>query len=140
MKRPPSSSRSKRATAAVHPGVEASPVVYLGPDALEALEKGRGVLLGAQRPGWIDALVYESIPGKNWKQVVEARFAGGGDWDVVGVVLTREELELRGKTLARDLVPGDVVIALSTKNVRARAYVNLGDQWAPARLKISRSR
>lgn len=140
MKRPPSSSRSKHATAAVHPAVEASPVVYIGPDALEALEKGKGVLLGAQRPGWIDALAYESIPGKSWKQVVEARFAGGGDWDVVGVVLSREEFELRGKSLARDLVPGDVVIALSTKNVRARAFVNLGDRWAPARLKITRSR
>ncbi len=139
MKRPSSSSGSRRTKAAGRLLVETPPVVYLGPDALAALEKGRGILLGAQRPGWIDALVYEPIPGTNWRQVVEARFAGGGDWDVVGVVLTREELELRQKTLARDLVPGDVVLALTTGSAGARAYVNLGDRWAPTRLKITRS-
>ena len=115
-----------------------APVVYLGPDALEALEEGRGVLLGAQRPGWVDAVRFRAVPAGPWKELIERRFRAHGPLEPVGIVLARTELRRVGKALARELVPGDVVLAVPARRGKPVVYVNRGDRLAPARLKISR--
>ena len=120
-----------------------SPVVYLGPGAIRALEGEKGILLGAQRPGWVDLLIFESYPGAGWRELVERRFKGRVEWDVVGVVLSRSELVSRESSLVRELVPGDVVLTLPEAAEAAegpQVFVNLGDRLAPARLKLTRAR
>jgi hypothetical protein len=75
----------------------------------------------------------------DWREIVDRRFEDREDWDVVGIVLSNKELQRRPKALARELVPGDILLAFSDE-ARPQAYVNLGDQFVPTRLKISRSR
>ena len=120
-------------------GIASMPVVYLGPDAMEALEEGRGVLLGAQRPGWVDALAFDPAPNGDWKDLVERRFRQGSGLEPVGIVLSRNDFRRLGRKLFRDLVPGDVVLTVPARAGRPRAYVNRGDALAPARLRVSRS-
>jgi hypothetical protein len=115
-----------------------TPVVYLGPDASEALEEGRGVLLGAQRPGWVDAVHFRAAPAGPWKELIERRFRPHRTLEPVGIVLAASELRRLGQALARELVPGDVVLAVPARRGKPVAYVNRGDRLAPARLKISR--
>lgn len=118
------------------------PLVYLGPDAMEALEEGRGVLLGAQRPGWVDAVRFTAAPAGSWTELVERRFRSRRALQPVGIVMRGSELRRFGQALARELVPGDVVLTVPAKSGRSgkpRAYVNRGDRLAPARLKVSRS-
>jgi len=119
-------------------------VVYLGPDAMEALEEGRGVLLGAQRPGWVDAVRFSAAPAGSWTELVERRFRSRRALQPVGIVIRGSELRRYAQALARELVPGDVVLAVPAKPTKypkggkPRAYVNRGDRLAPARLKVSR--
>ena len=120
-----------------------TPVVYLGPDAREALEHGRGVLLGAQRPGWVDAVRFSAAPNGSVAELVVRRFRPRGAFQPVGIVVRVSELRRFGQALARKLVPGDVVLAVpaeSQKSGKPRAYVNRGDSLAPVRLRVSRSR
>jgi hypothetical protein len=112
--------------------------VYLGPDALEALEEGRGVLLGAQRPGWVDAIRFRAAPAGPLKALIERRFRAHGALEPVGIVLGGSELHRLGQAIARELVPGDVVLAVPARRGKPVVYVNRGDRLAPARLKISR--
>lgn len=119
--------------------VTSTPVVYLGPDAKEALEEARGVLLGAQRPGWVDAVCFSAAPGGAWTELVERRFRSRRSLQAVGIVLRAKECRRYGQAIARELVPGDVVLAVPVNRGRPRAYVNRGDRLAPARLKISRA-
>ena len=117
------------------------PVVYLGPDAMEALEEGRGVLLGAQRPGWVDAVRFSAAPTGSWTELVERRFRSRRALQPVGIVMRGSELRRFRQALARELVPGDVVLTVPARSGRSRkprAYVNRGDRLAPARLKVSR--
>lgn len=114
------------------------PVVYLGPDARPSLEEGRGVLLGAQRPGWVDALRFRAVCKGTWMELVERRFDARRALQPVGIVLPRSELRRLASALARELVPGDVVLAVPMKPGKPRAYVNRGDRLAPVRLKVSR--
>ncbi len=117
------------------------PVVYLGPDAMEALEEGRGVLLGAQRPGWVDAVRFSAAPAGSWTELVDRRFRSRPALQPVGIVMRGSEVRRFGRALARELVPGDIVLAVPakpTKSGKPRAYVNQGDRLAPARLKVSR--
>lgn len=117
------------------------PAIYLGPNALGSLDKGRGVLRGAQRPGRVDILSFEPHSGRSRRALIDSRFAGGGDWDAVGIVLARQEVERLQLTLVSELVPGDVVLAVPEKDGdKTEAYVNLGDRLAPARLEITRAR
>ncbi len=115
------------------------PVVYLGPDAMDALEEGRGVLLGAQRPGWVDAVRFSAAPKSSWTELVERRFRSRESLQPVGIVLPNTELRRLGQALARELVPGDVVLTVPAKSGKPRAYVNRGDRLAPTRLKVSRA-
>jgi hypothetical protein len=103
------------------------------------LEEGRGILLGSQRPGWVDAIAFQQCPAGGWKELVERRFCQGGRLDPVGIVLSRTDLRRVERELARELVPGDVVIALPESTGKPEAYVNLGDMLASATLKISRA-
>ena len=116
------------------------PVVYLGPDARKALEEGRGVLLGAQRPGWVDALGFRCAPAGPWRELVERRFRTADGLEAVGIVLARNELDRLTVALARELVPGDVVLAVPVRHGKPVVYVNRGDRLTPARLQISRAR
>lgn len=119
------------------------PVVYLGPDALEALEQGRGVLLGAQRPGWVDAVRFSAAPSGSLAELVERRFRSPCEFQPVGIVLRGSELRRFAGALVRELVPGDVVLTVPAKTAnrgKPRAYVNRGDRLAPVRLRVSRSR
>ena len=113
------------------------PVVYLGPDALSALNQGRGVLLGAQRPGWVDALFFETAHKGDWKALVDRRFRVGGDLEPVGVVVSRADFLRFSEGLSRELVPGDVVLVIAGKKGKPAVYVNRGDVLALAQLKIS---
>jgi hypothetical protein len=105
----------------------------LGPAALTALEEGRGILLGSQRPGWVDAIAFQQCPAGGWKELVERRFCQGGRLDPVGIVLSRTDLRRVERELAREL------IALPESTGKPEAYVNLGDMLASATLKISRA-
>jgi len=96
------------------------------------------VLLGAQRPGWVDAVRFRSVPAGTWVELVEQRFCSRRALQPVGIVVGGSELRRRAEGLARELVPGDVVLAVPVKNGKPRAYVNRGDRLTPARLKISR--
>ena len=116
-----------------------TPLVYLGPGALGALEQQKGILLGAQRPGWVDALAFDPAPNGDWKDLIERRFRQGSALEPVGVVLSRPDFRRLGRQLFRDLVPGDVVLTVPARAGRPRAYVNRGDGLAPARLKVSRA-
>ena len=111
--------------------------MYLGPGALGALDRGRGILLGAQRPGWVDAVDFHPAPNGDWKALVDSRFRLGGDLEPVGIVVPSADLRRLGATLSRELVPGDVVLAIAGKKGNPAAFVNRGDILAPARLKIS---
>ena len=113
------------------------PVVYLGPGALGALNRGSGVLLGAQRPGWVDALSFDAAQNGDWKALIDRRFRLGDDLEPVGIVVSHADFRRLSKSLARELVPGDVVLAIAGKKGKPAAYVNRGDVLAPARLKIS---
>jgi hypothetical protein len=118
--------------------IDEIPVVYLGPDALGALNRGSGVLLGAQRPGWVDALSFDAAQHGDWKTLVDRRFCGGGDLEPVGIVVSRADFRRLSESLSRELVPGDVVLAIAGgKKGKPAAYVNRGDVLALARLKIS---
>ena len=117
--------------------IDEIPVVYLGPDALGALNRGSGVLLGAQRPGWVDALSFDAAPNGDSKALIDCRFRDGGDLEPVGVVVSDADFRRLRDGLSRELVPGDVVLAIAGKKGKPAAYVNRGDVLAPARLKIS---
>ena len=117
--------------------IDEIPVVYLGPDALGALNRGSGVLLGAQRPGWVDALFFDAAQNGDWKALVDRRFCVVGDLEPVGIVVSRADFRRLSESLSRELVPGDVVLAIAGKKGKPAAYVNRGDALAPARLKIS---
>jgi len=119
--------------------IESSPVVYLGPGALGAMAEGRGILLGAQRPGWVDALCFDPAPRGKWKDLVDQRFRSRLGLEAVGIVLSPPELRRLAPTLVRELVPGDVVLTVPVRRGQSRAYVNRGDRLAPARLKITRA-
>jgi len=109
--------------------------VYLGPSAAAALESGRGLLLGEHRPGWVDALSFFPLEKTEWKELIERRFAKSEE--VIGIVLSRAELVRLRRVLARELIPGDVVL-LATGRGRPRCYVDLGDELVPAPLRLSR--
>jgi hypothetical protein len=83
-------------------------------------------------------LAYEPHPEASCKELVARRFEDPPEWDVVGIVLSKKELVRRHDFLVRELVPGDVVLALTDDEAIPQVYVNLGDEWMPARLKISR--
>ena len=117
--------------------IDELPVVYLGPDALGALNRERGVLLGAQRPGWVDALSFDAAPGGDWKALVDRRFWAGGDLEPVGIVVSRVDFRRLSERLSKALAPGDVVLAIADRKGKPAAYVNRGDVLAPTRLKIS---
>jgi hypothetical protein len=106
---------------------------------LEALEEGRGLLLGAQRPGWVDAVRFRAARAGSWKGLIERRFGAHGTLEPVGIVLGGSELRRLGRALARELVPGDVVLAVPARRGKPVVYVNRGDRLARARLKISRN-
>jgi hypothetical protein len=121
----------------------ALPVIYVGPGALRALAGEKGILHGRQRPGWVDLLCFEPLSTGDWRKLVDRRFEAAADWDAVGVVLSRRELERREKALAGKLVAGDVVLTppeVPEARGKTEAYVNVGDRLAPARLKITRAR
>ncbi|MFQ5791046.1 MAG: hypothetical protein ACE5JI_11300 [Acidobacteriota bacterium] len=120
--------------------VDELPVVYLGPGALKVLEKGRGVLLGAQRPGWVDVLFFEAYPHIDWRRLVDFRFDRCGDWDAVGISLWRSELAACRQSLVRELIPGDVVLTLPKGAGEPRAHVNRGDRLSRSTLRITRYR
>jgi hypothetical protein len=115
------------------------PTVYLGPGALGALEKGFGILLGARRPAWVDLLFYEPVAGLRCKGLVERRFDSRAEAEVVGIVLSPEVFKRHQDSLLRELVAGDVALTVPGKG-RPQAFVNLGDEWAATRLKVSRVR
>jgi hypothetical protein len=121
--------------------IETVPLVYVGPDALGALGGGKGLLLGSKRPDWIDVVGFERRSEQKVSGLVDLRL----DWksedsEVVGIVLSEEELDKHRKKLIRDLVPGDVLLVPEdTKPRKNRAYVHLGDGLAAARLKLSRA-
>lgn len=103
-----------------------------------AVEARRGVLLGSHRPGWVDAVRFCAAPAGAWRELIERRFRPHRALEPVGIVLTGGEVRRLGAVLARELVPGDVVLAVPVKSGRPVAYVNRGDRLARARLKISR--
>ncbi len=111
------------------------PLVYLGPSAAAALESGRGLLLGEHRPGWVDALSFLPLEKSEWKELVERRFSKSEE--VIGIVLAPGELARWRRVLARELIPGDVVL-LATGRGRPRCYVDRGDKLVPASLRLSR--
>ena len=117
--------------------IEKIPTVYLGPGALDALEVGSGLLLGAQRPGWVDVLDYKPFSGASWRELTRRRFEDPPERDIVGIVLSKKDFERSNDALIRELVPGDIVIALTEKDTIPRIFVHLGDQWAAARVKVS---
>jgi hypothetical protein len=139
MKRRPSSGEKAR-SAKTHPArlIEKIPIVYLGPGALGALKEGYGLLLGAQRPGWVDVLAYRPLPGASWRELTRRRFEDPPERDIVGIVLSEKDFERNNRALARELVPGDVLLALTDEDRIPQIFVHLGDQWAPARLRVSR--
>jgi hypothetical protein len=122
--------------------IDKPPIAYLGPGAFAALANGCGLLLGSQRRGWVDLVAYEPHPEASCKELVDRRFADRGerpDLDVVGIVLAKTKLERRHDFLVRELVPGDVILALTGERNKPQVYVHLGDRWEPARLKMSRA-
>jgi hypothetical protein len=84
-------------------------------------------------------LAYEPYPKASCRELVARRFEDPPEWDVVGIVLAKKDLERRHDFLVRELVPGDVVLALTDDDTKPQVFVNLGDEWTPARLKMSRA-
>ena len=117
--------------------IDEIPVVYLGPAALGALNRGSGVLLGAQRPGWVDALSFDAAPNGDWEALVERRVREGGELESVGIVVSGVDFRRLSERLSQELVPGDVVLTIAGTKGKPAAYVNRGDVLVPARLKIS---
>jgi hypothetical protein len=122
-----------------HPArlIEKIPTVYLGPGALDALEVGCGLLLGAQRPGWVDVLDYKPLSGASWRELTRRRFEDPPERDIVGIVLSKKDFERVNDALIRELVPGDVLLAFTDERTIPQMFVHLGDQWVAARLKVS---
>ena len=122
-----------------HPArlIDKIPTVYLGPGALDALEVGCGLLLGAQRPGWVDVLDYKPLSGASWRKLTRRRFEDPPERDIVGIVLSKKEFERNKEALVRELVPGDVLLTLTDEGTIPQIFVHLGDQWAAARLKVT---
>lgn len=118
--------------------VERVPEIYLGPEARRALQRGSGLLGGLQRPGRVDVLEFRPAIERGYRHLIESRFGPSRDWDTVGVVMPAEQHGKHRGTLAKDLVPGDVVLVCSETDERPMAYVNLGDELSPARLKLTR--
>jgi hypothetical protein len=118
--------------------IQKIPTVYLGPGARDALSEGCGLLLGAQRPGWVDVLAYETMSCVSWKEIARRRFDEPPERDIVGIALSKKDFERSRKALVRELVPGDVLLTLSDKDTTPQIYIHLGDRWAAARLEMSR--
>jgi len=108
--------------------VETIPRVYVGPDAQRALAGEKGVLLGAKRPQWVDVLEFDSRQCARWKALVELRFTGFPQWEVVGLSLSAPEFRKLGDRLLRELVPGDILVTEDGPSV------HLGDAWTEAKL------
>ena len=104
------------------------PRVLVGPDAARALAGSRGILLGAQRPRWVDVLAFDDRAGLGLGKLAGARFESFDPWDAVGLSLSAEEFVKRRERLLTELVPGDVVVT------ERGAYVHLGDAWHEAPL------
>lgn len=123
-----------------HPArlIEKIPTVYLGPGALDAAEGGCGLLVGAQRPGWVDVLDYLPFPGASWRELTRRRFEDPPEWDIVGIVLSKKDFERVNRALVRELVPGDVLLISAGEEAIPQIFIHLGDQWSAARLKVSR--
>ena len=87
-----------------------TPRVYVGPDALRALEGERGFLFGARRTAWIDVFEFDPRPDTALPRLVDLRFSIEGSWDVVGLSLSSSDLAGARESLLHDLVPGDVLL------------------------------
>lgn len=123
--------RQKR-QGALHPLLTCAPKVYVGPRAERALQGERGVLLGAQRPGWIDVLEIDTGGGTSLGSLVDHRFWAFGSWDRVGLSLSAREVERHWRRLLTELVPGDVLLS------GGAPLVHMGDRWEHAPLVCER--
>lgn len=75
---------------------------------------------------------FDPRPGTEVRRLVDLRFEGGGEWDVVGVSLSSFDLRERRQLLLRDLVPGDVVMTEKGPKVHS------GAAWVEAPLLTER--
>ena len=117
-----------RVRGAAHRLIEKVPQVYIGPDAVRALSGERGVLLGAQRPEWIDVLAVDAQTGSAWTALVARRYDAPEQWAAVGLSLPFAEFEKHRARWLKELVPGDVVVT------EKEIAVHLGDTWRSAKL------
>jgi hypothetical protein len=121
-------SRGTGRTAGLAPLLKHTPKIYVGPRAESALQGARCVLLGAQRPRWVDVLELGPCDGGSVTSLVDRRFQGFDEWEAVGVSLPGREGTRHRSELLRELVPGDVLLSGGTP------LVHMGDRWERAAL------
>lgn len=107
--------------------------VYVGPDARRALAGQWGLLRGQKRPGWVDVLGFSPRSKPRASAIGALRFDASNDWPVVGLSLPEIDWRRGGKTLLRELVPGDVLVT------EKGARLHLGHVFAVTRLLVDES-
>jgi hypothetical protein len=93
------------------------------------------VVLGAHRTGWVDVLSYQPLESARWQALVDRRFSRP---EAIGIVVSPNDLTRARRGLAKELVPGDVVL-VAGQSKKPRCYVNRGDDLVVAPLRVSRA-
>ncbi len=113
------------------------PEVFLGSDALAALDGTEGLLLGEKRHRQVDVFGLLPVAGGP-DALAAARFDGDRDttWPVVGVAVADDALPAAGERLLDGLVAGDLVVVGAARE----AYAHNGESLTPCSVAGRRPR